>query len=562
MTGPPRPRSRAGARVASAVLIALATLVLSACGGGGPAAPAPSPPGLVKVKGGGTLTYGADQEPTGFNANTSKDNNTAVKHVTVQVLPSAFRAAPDFRPVLNSDLLDSAELTKADPEVVVYKLRRDAVWDDGTPISARDFAYAWRQQNGRDAPANDVASTTGYEDIASVAGSEGGRTVTVTFASPFSDWRSLFTDMLPAHVAERAAGGWNHAFDDGLPVSGGPFALRRYQPGRSLTLVRNTRYWAQAAKLDQIVFRFLPESAAQPAALRNREVDMIYPQPQLDLVQQVRQQPDVRTELSFGLSFEHLDFNFRNEHLQDLRVRQAFAFAIDREQIVERTVAQFDPKASVLGNRIWLSGQPHHVDQSGAFARRDLRRARQLLRAVGYAPGPDGVMAKGGRKLALRISTTAGNALREQQLVLIKSQAGEAGFELRIRNAPASTFFGRWLPDGEFDIANFAWVGTPFVISSNKAIYGAGSDSNYGDYRNARITRLFDQAIAEPDGARSAELGNQVDAQLWADMATLPLYQKPTFIAYRDTFGNIHDNPTEDGPFWNSGRWGLRASKQ
>src|SRR4029450_4367189 len=106
-------------------------------------------------------------------------------------------------------------------------------------ISARDFAYAWRQQNGRDHPANDVASTTGYEDIRSVTGSEGGRTVTVRFARTFSDWRSLFTDLLPAHVAEPARGGWNDGFARGLPVSGGPFALERYVPGRSLTLVRN-----------------------------------------------------------------------------------------------------------------------------------------------------------------------------------------------------------------------------------------------------------------------------------------------------------------------------------
>jgi glutathione transport system substrate-binding protein len=59
------------------------------------------------------------------------------------------------------------------------------------------------------------------------------------------------------------------------------------------------------------VFRFLPESTTQPAALQNNEVDLIYPQPQLDLVQQVKALPDVTSELDIGLSFEHLDFNSR-----------------------------------------------------------------------------------------------------------------------------------------------------------------------------------------------------------------------------------------------------------
>ena len=159
----------------------------------------------------------------------------------------------------------------------------------------------------------------------------------------------------------------------------------------------------------------------------------------------------------------------------------------------------------------------------------------------------------GTRQVALSVYDVAG---KDQMDVFVFDDAGDE-IDSTVSSDPAE-----WLPNGNFDIANFAWVGTPFTISSSKALYIFPSDSNYGAYDNDKIDQLFNQAIAELDPAKAADLANQVDAQMWTDMATLPLYQKPTFIAWRNTFGNIHDNSTSDGPFWNSETWGLKASAQ
>ena len=134
----------------------------------------------------------------------------------------------------------------------------------------------------------------------------------------------------------------------------------------------------------------------------------------------------------------------------------------------------------------------------------------------------------------------------------------EIGVEIKIANADSQKFFGEWLPRGNFDIANFAWVGTPFAISSSQDVYRTGGGSNYGNYGNPRVDALFRQAVAETDEAKSAELGNQIDQILTDDMATIPLYVKPSFIAYRNTFVGIHDNANES-PFYNAGTWGQKA---
>ena len=533
-------------------------LLLAACGGGGGGGPGSS---ATAIKDGGTLSYAADQEPTGFNNNTSKDNGTSVLNVVINMFPPVFRLHPDFSVRLNGELMDSATQTSADPQTIVYKIKPEAVWSDGTPVSADDFVYLWKNLNGS-VKGNDVASTTGYDQIKGVEGSDNGKTVTVVFAEPFTDWKSLFYGLLPAHYMAKVPGGWNTGLDknpEKIPVNG-PFKVSTWEQGQSLTLVRNERYFGPKAHLDSVVFRFLPESTTQPAALQNNEVDLIYPQPQLDLVAQVKALPDVTSELNIGLSFEHFDFNFKNQHLADPAVRKAIATGMNIPELVSRTVKQFTDQAQPLGNRIWLPGQKYYQDHFGEYGKGDTAGATRLLEDAGYTKGGDGIYAKDGQRLSLRISTTAGNQLRETQEQLFQAQMKAVGVDIKIANADSTKLFGDWLPNGNFDIANFGWVGNPFAISSSQDIYRTGGGSNYGRYSSSKVDQLFAQAVREVDEPRSAELGNQIDQQLTADMATIPLYPKPTYLAVRKTFTGVGDNATQEGPFWNSNLWAQKAT--
>jgi peptide/nickel transport system substrate-binding protein len=547
----------------AALLVGLA-MVAAACGGGDNGGNA-SGGGGGAVKQGGTLNYAADQEPTGFNNNTSSDNGTSVANIVMNTMPVAFHLTPDFKVVMNSDLLDSAEQTSENPQTVVYKIKPAAVWSDGVPVSADDFIYLWKNLNGT-IKDNDVSGTTGYDQMKSVTGSDNGKTVTVVYKTPFADWKSMFASgnfILPAHYVEKQPGGWNTGLKknpEKIP-SAGWFKVENYTPGQSLTMVRNDKYWGKKSNLDSLVVRFLPESTTQPAALQNNEVDLIYPQPQLDQVQQVKTLPDVTSQINFGPTFEHFDFNFKNQHLGDLKVRQAIATGINVQELVQRTVKQFSDKAVPLGNRIYMTNQPEqYQDHFGQYGKGDAAGATKLLEEAGYTKGADGTYAKGGKKLSLRISTTAGNQLRETQEELFQAQMKKIGVDIKITNADSTKFFGEWLPNGNFDIANFAWVGSPFPISGNRSAYVCDSGSNYGQYCNKKVDQLFSQAFAQFDTAKATELGNQIDQQLTTDMVSVPLYQKPTFIAWRNTFANIADNSTQDGPFWNANIWGQKTA--
>jgi peptide/nickel transport system substrate-binding protein len=542
--------------VSIVVLVLVAAGVAWALSGSGPTRTASSGGQPTEIREGGAVTYAAG-EPSGFNPNTSKDNGTEVQNAVENVYPSVFRTHPDLVARLDRDLMDSAELTGQRPQTVTYRIRRAAIWSDGVPISAADFTYLWRHANGANRRI-DVAATTGYRDIRSVTGSDGGKTVTVVFARPFADWRSLFYNLLPSHYVKRQPGGWNTGLDRNpqqIP-SGGPFRITSYARGLSLTLERNPRYWGPRVHLDRIVLRFLTDAAAQVDALRNGEVDVIYPETQLDVVQTVQRLPGVGSQLRFGLRFDHLTFNLAHPVLADLAVRRAISMAIDRHQLLERTVGQFSSSAQVLGNRIWLTGQPFYEDHSGGHGRGDVAAAADLLSRAGWAKGADGVWAKGGRKLRLRFSTMIEDRIRVQLGLLLQDQLRKAGIALEIHNVPAQELFKDRLPPGNFDLVEFAWIGNPFAAPANRDIYVTEGGGNYGGFADPEVDALFDRATAELDPARSAALANQIDRKLWEGLPSIPLFQRPTFIAWRDTLRNVEDNPSVEGPLWNAETWG------
>jgi peptide/nickel transport system substrate-binding protein len=567
-------------RSALFALLTILALVAAACGGdddkGDDGAAtgdttATTEADTVEVQQGGTLTYSSDQKVGGFNNGTSADNKASLAYIVLNVYPQLFRTTPDFEVVPDENYVESAEQTKDDPQTVVVKLNKKAVWSDGTPISADDLIWNWQAQNGTNKDI-DAASTTGYEDIESVTGSDGGKTATIVFKKPFADWKALFGNLLPKHLMEATAPGdvakqWNEGLANFPTWSGGPFKISSYTKDQSLTLVPNDKWWGEKPKLDEIVVRFGIATPAIAQALQNKEIDVAYPQPQIDLVQQIKAIPGVKAEIAYGLSYEHLDFNFSNEHLKTKEVRQAIAYALDRDDLVNRTVKQFDERGKRLDNRIWLTGQPEYVAHGKEYAKQDTKKAEELLTKAGYAKGSDGIFAKDGKKLSLRIGTTGGNALREQTEQLIQAQLKAVGIDIKIENVEGSAVFDEF-DVGNFDIALFAWVGTPFSVSSNKSIFTCTEDdtgpcnggSNFGAYNNPKMDELFGQAIATADAKESVKLSQQIDEILWDDMATIPLYAKPVFQPYRDTSGNIIINATTEGPLWNAAQIGVKKA--
>jgi len=238
--------------------------------------------------------------------------------------------------------------------------------------------------------------------------------------------------------------------------------------------------------------------------------------------------------------------------------------ALDRQEIVDQTVGQIAPGAQVLDNHLYVNTQPQYRDNAPAqYATQDIGGAKALLEQSGYELGADGVYAKGRQRLSFRIDTTPGNALRETTVTVLAQQLAQAGIEVTFH--PNPDLFGG--PDkpasmvaGGFQIALFASTGSPFATSLLPSYQSParGFGQNVSRAGSAQIDALLDKVAVDQDRTQQAADANAADALLWDQMASIPLYQKPTLLAHDSSLRDVQNNASQSGALWNSDDWTLQ----
>ncbi len=526
----------------------------------------------------GGIVYSLDQEGTNFNPLTSDGNSFDVVQVMDRIWPTVFHNSADAKPYLDTELMQDVTLTATTPQTVVYKINPKAKWQDGVAFNADDFIYNYQAQSGLPQYTDvggipfDAASNTGYSQIASITASPDKFTVTTTYSTPFADWKSLFSTMAPQHIMSKI--GWNKGIlaanvNPQTVISAGPFELKSYTAGKDWIVQRNPNYWGTAAGLATVDFRFIPDSSQVEPALANNEINASYPQPQLDLVNQLKQVQNVKLDERPALFYEHLDFNEANPFLADVNLRKAIAMSIDRTDLIAKTVGQFATGIVPDNNRIYVPNQPQYRDNSsgsttatvspGPYDKANPDGAKKLLTDNGYTitGTPPVLKTKAGKAVTLKITSTQGNKLRNSEEAYVINALAPLGIAVTEKD---TTGLGKTLSSHDFDMIIFGWVDTPYA-SGNDSIFQTVTKStggqNYDSYSNKAVDALIAKADVDLDPAKQTDYYNQVDAILWNDMVTLPLFQKPTLLVYQNKYKNMVNNITSEGPVYNMEQWAL-----
>jgi len=561
---------------------------------------------------GGKAVYDMEKQIDDFNILDADGSTDVSANFFNALLPSAYVAMPDYSVAMNKDLLVSGDLTSSKPETLVYKINPKAVWNDGTPITATDFIYTWIVQSGVDANIT-AASTTGYQNIKSVTGTDDGKTVTVVFKdddgdtkNSFPDWKALFSPILPSHVAAKA--GWDAkmttppkedkgledswtAFSKTMPAwSGGPFQIdpaNSNPDGTKLTIIPNPKWYGTKANLDQITFVYVKDATQEPTALANGEADVIYPQPQTGLVNTIKQLDKTKFgyQISKGLTWEHLDFNLLNSFLggktqeeqqapDKLAIRTAMFTAVNRTALIAKTIGLFDPSTKPLNSRMLMEGQPGYADNvtASGLGSGDSAKAAKILTDAGYTGATPGgtLTTKDGKAVpTFTLRYTQGNALRQTECELIQTDMAKIGIKIDVQPTDS---LGKTLTQKDathlYDIILFGFVNTtfpnssvgPLFISNAKQEIGSVVGANYGFYTNKDVDKWLTEAGTTLDGPTAIADMNKADVQISKDAYTLPLFQKDTMIAFKASLVNVRDNATAQGPAYNIGEWGLKAA--
>ena len=525
------------------------------------------------TKPGGDVTYVMEKTVVGWNINYTTSNVFDVAEALDGVMPSAFYGAPDLTPKMNEDLLDSATSdTVNGKQVITYKIKQGAQWSDGTPINFDDWQYAWQTQDGTTCSKCGAASTSGYDQIDNMTSSDNGKTVVVTMKAPFADWQVMFGPLLPAHIAKEhgddgSDAGLNESFqwfDKNVPTwSGGPYLISNYQKDTLITEKPNPKwYGATKPSLSTLSFKIITSQDQEPDALRNNEVQVMYPQPNKDLVDNVNAiGGDTQTYIGKGLVWEHFNINEKNQFLADKALRQAIFTAINRKEVIARTYGEFVPNMEPMGNHIYVPGQAGYVDNlaDSDIGSGNVDAAKKILTDAKYTGVGSALKTPDGTAVpTLRCTYSEGNTYRQTECQLVQQACKALGFNITLKTTPDLGELGT----GDFDIIVFAWVGAPFVVAGANQIYTAKGGANFAYTYNSDPTAegYIKQAQGETDQSKIQDLMNKADVLLEQDAFELPLYQKPTYLAAYNNIVNLRDDATSTGPPYNVQEWGIKAS--
>ena len=515
---------------------------------------------------GGTVTLGWEQEPDCTDWIGSCGGSTygawaALRTTTARAFDFVEEGGTlVYKPSIL--LAGEPELVESPKQKVTYKINPKAVWSDGTPITSKDFKYLWDQiANGED-----IYDTTGYANIESVDDSKPD-TAVVTFKTVFADWKSLFGGgygLYPSHLLEgkdRSAEASN-----GYKWSAGPWMIESWNKGADMTLVPNPKYWGKKPNLDKVVFKFIPDTAAEFQAFKGGEVDAIAPQPQPDAIDQIKaglagKKSKFETNT---VNLEAIWFNNGKAPFDDAKVRQAVSYAIDRDAVVKRLFGPLGVN-SAMQTMVPLVAKPFATTAWSKY-KRDLTKVTSLLEGAGYTKGSDGLYAKGGQKLTFELKTTTGNARRALTVQIIQAQLKEAGIGMTVNTQKSGDLFGSQLPKGDYQAALYANTLTSLAPSTcnqfcAKNIPTAPKFSGQNWSRaNAPAAEAGLKALEEELDVDAGIAGNRKAEPAMADAAVvLPLDPLPNVFLWSDKLIGPKSTNGIDGPLWNLEDWGVKA---
>jgi len=499
-----------------------------------------------EVQDGGTFTWPLDSMPPNFNRHQLDGTEQMNAYVMQALLPTTFDNDATGKPIWNRALLASEPTLVTDPkQVITFRINPRAVWYDGTPITWEDFYWLWKANNGEN-QAYQIASSNGFEQIESIEQGADDREVVVTFSKRFADWQGIFGDITPAST-NRDPAIFNEGWRDRPLTSGGPFRLESIDStSKTITVVRNEKWWGEPAKLDRIVFRVI-EPDAQIDALANGEIDGMDVGPDVNKFDRAQEIEIVDLRFAGGPNFRHLTINGTGPILKDVRVRKALAMAISRAAIARAMLAPLGLRAEPLGNHIYMANQAGYQDNSGEVGTYDPEKARQLLDEAGWALEGN-IRMKDGKPLEIVAVIPSGVATSKQETELMQNMLAQVGARLIISTVPSPDFFSKYITPGQFDFTVFSWIGTPYPASSAKSLYAMPTrnadgeldiQQNYARIGTPEIDRLFDEASEELDREKATAIANHIDRLIWEEVHSLALYQRPEIIATRSSLVNF-----------------------
>ncbi|GAA3994436.1 peptide-binding protein [Deinococcus rubellus] len=495
----------------------------------------------------GNVTFATTADPT-FNpwSPTAFVESNLINEL---IFPGLTRWDKNLRPTA-----DLATSWKASDDGLkwTFNLRRNVKWSDGEAFNADDVAFTF----------NDIVLK---KELAANGGSTWRNAVTkVNVVNPYTvefmlsrPWASLptylayFAGILPKHKFAGVTDPWKFTeFNKQNPVGTGPFKVSQVVSGASVKLVSNDNYWGGKPKLASITFRVIPDSNAQLAQLLSGDLDLIsVGNP--ETVERIKSNPNLTVALATANIYYFVALNQDDPRLQDVRVRQALLYAINRPAMIK----------SVLKGYGQVATGPIAPIQKGFYTKSvqqypyDPAKAKALLAAAGYKPGPNGVLQKDGKPFIISMPTASYEQLTPISL-LVQQYWKDIGVQADIKTLDWNSYIQQVIVKRDYQ-ASAAWWSTP--ADPDVLPYYDSSAANVGNnipnYKNPKLDALLEQGRKETGAARK-QTYVQAQKLMAQELPYLYLWYPQSITAYNNRLQGLR-GITQAADFQYAGEWSV-----
>ena len=417
----------------------------------------------------------------------------------------------------------------ADGKTFTFHLRQDVRFHDGTPVKASDFKYSW--ERALNPATQSLTAGTYLNDIVGAVDILAGRASTLSGVKVMDDYtlqvtidapKAYFLDKMAyptAFVVEKAnvesgSQWWQH------PNGTGPFKLKQWQKDQLLVLERNDNYYGDKAKLSQASFQLYsgnPMQLYQEGSIDVSFVSSAYMGLVTDPTNPISKELGVYPELSLS----YISFNCSAPPFDDVNVRQAFSYAVDKERVM--TLATDNVISAAYG--ILPPGMPAY-DSSLQGLRFDPNKAKELIATSKYGDVS---------KLPPIVLTTSGWGGDISGVLggVIEEWRRNLGVEVTVRQLEPEAFL--YSPNQEKNqLFDMGWVADyPDPQDFLDVLFRTGAQYNTGGYSNPRLDSLLDQAATEQDQNIRLKMYQDAEQIIVQDAAVLPLFFGRNYIVVK-----------------------------
>ena len=445
------------------------------------------------IKKGGTLIEGGTADVRTFNPILQGDTtsgliNGLVYNQLLDVDPDTLQPIPAL-----AEKFDTA----ADGKSYTFTLRKGVKWHDGSPFTADDVKFSYDMYMTPETGSQRAGSLK--DRVASIDVKDAN---TVVFnmkdvVAPF-----LTTNMY-AIISKKAFDGvppaqFRTAPAAMNPVGTGPFKFKSYKQGDNVTLVGNPDYFKGAPALDTYIYKVVKDSQVLTQQLKTGELD--YGAATSADYDDLKKAPNVNVVDYDGFTFTYCGFQLdpaKTTLFQDVKVRQALFYAIDRDTIVKKIRNGLSTVAVGTMPLLSWAYQPEKITNKYPY---DTKKAEALLDEAGWKKGADGIRAKDGKKLAFSMWTNSGNKINENYLLVFQDSWKAIGVEMTPKFEEFSVYLDRINKTFDFEmfLVGFSWGVDPDQDTMwNSKSKGGGF--NGFSYNNPQVDKLLGDGLRTLD---------------------------------------------------------------